>query len=99
MADLVDVYADGMGLNVGPFGCAISFTLTPPSAQSGGVLVQPVATVRMSLEHLKLMTFLLRRQLIEYERQTGAYVQIPQDVLNQVRIGREDWEECWGTNR
>jgi hypothetical protein len=99
MPDVADTYADGMGLNLGPFGCAINFTLSPSTPQPGALMGQTVATIRMSLEHLKLMTFLLRRQLIEYERGSGAKIQIPQDVLNQMRIGREDWEECWETSR
>jgi hypothetical protein len=49
----------------------------------------------MSLEHLKLMVFLLRRQLLQYERASGIEVPLPGDVLNQLRIGREDWNECW----
>jgi hypothetical protein len=52
--------------------------------------------VRMSLEHLKLMTFMLRRQLMQFEQTSGVQVQVPQDVLNQLRIGREDWDEHFG---
>ena len=101
MPDAPDIYADGVGINVGPFGCAVNFALSPavPPAGGGAAPGQPVATVRMSLEHLKLMTFLLRRQLIQYERQSGVRIPISQEVLNQLRIGREDWEECWGAER
>jgi hypothetical protein len=94
----VDVYSDQLGLNLGPFGCAINFAISPPVPPAGGGVAagQAVATVRMSLEHLKMMAFLLRRQLLQYERDSGIRVSIPRDVLNQLRIGREDWEECWG---
>lgn len=93
-----DVYADQLGLNVGPFGCAINFSLSAAVPPAGGGIMpgQTVATVRMSLEHLKMMAFLIRRQLIQYERQSGVRVPVPPDVLNQLRIGPEDWEECWG---
>ena len=100
MADAPDVYADQVALNVAPFGCAINFSVSPAIPQAGGMTPgHPVAIVRMSLEHMKMMTFLLRRQLMEYERGSGAQISIPQEVLNQLRIGREDWEECWGTPR
>ena len=96
----IDVYADQLGLNVGPFGCALNFGQSPSVPPPGGIAAgRAVATVRMSLEHLKTMTFLLRRQLLDYERGAGVRVAIPQDVLNQLRIGREDWDECWGRER
>jgi hypothetical protein len=49
----------------------------------------------MSLEHLKVMAFMLRQQILEYERRTGVQVQLPAEMLNQLRIGREDWEALW----
>lgn len=72
------------------FGASLAL---PPAG--GGAPGQPVATVRMSLEHMKLLSFLLRRQLLQFERESGVHIQIPSDVLNQLRIGREDWQECW----
>jgi hypothetical protein len=98
MPDAVDVYADQIGINLGPFGCALNFSVSPhvPPAGGGAMAGQPVATVRMSLEHLKLMTFMLRRQLLQFEETSGVQIPISQDVLNQLRIGREDWEQQWG---
>lgn len=96
----VDVYADQFVVNVGPFGCAVNFGLSlavpPPGGMPAG---ETVATVRMSLEHLKVMTFLLRRQLLQYEQESGVRVPIPRDLLNQLRIGPEDWQECWREQR
>ena len=98
MPEPMDVYADQISINVGPFGCALNFSLSASLPPAGGGVMpgSPVGTVRMSLEHLKLMAFMLRRQLIQYERGAGVQVPVPQDVLNQLRIGREDWNECWG---
>lgn len=98
MPDPVDVYSDQLGINLGPFGGALNFSVSSSVPPAGGGVVpgQPVATVRMSLEHMKMLAFLLRRQLIQYERGAGIQIQVPQDVLNQLRIGREDWNECWG---
>ena len=98
MADPVDVYADQVAVQLGPFGCALNFSISSPLAGPAGTPGQLVATVRMSLEHLKLMTFLLRRQLMQFEQTSGVQVQIPADVLNQLRIGREDWEAHFGAH-
>jgi hypothetical protein len=98
MADAIDVYSDQVAIHLGPFGCALNFSVSPPMPAAGGAGVQGhvVATVRMSLEHLKLMTFMLRRQLMQFEQTSGVRVQVPQDILNQLRIGREDWDEHFG---
>jgi hypothetical protein len=96
-----DVYTDQVGINIGPFGCALNFSISAPLPPPGGGAVpgHVVATVRMSLEHLKIMTFLLRRQLLHFEETSGVQVQVSQDILNQLRIGREDWEQQWGPRR
>jgi len=96
-----DVYADQLGINIGPFGCVLNFSISAPMPPPGGGAIpgSPVATVRMSLEHLKLMTFLLRRQLLQFEQTSGVRVPVAPDVLNQLRIGREDWDEQWGAGR
>ncbi len=54
-----------------------------------------MATVRMSLEHLKVMTFILRRQLMQHERQTGTRIPVPIEVLNGLGISPEDWDAFW----
>ena len=99
MPDPVDVYSDQVAIHISPFGCALNFSVSSPMPGAGGGVIpgQVVATVRMSLEHLKLMTFMLRRQLVQFEQSSGVHVQVPQDVLNQLRIGREDWDEYYGT--
>lgn len=96
-----DVYSDQITINIGPFGCALNFLLSHSIPPAGGGVVpgQSVATVRMSLEHLKIMTFMLRRQLLQFEENNGVQVPVPQDILNQLRIGREDWEQQWGPRR
>jgi hypothetical protein len=96
----VDVYSDQMGVTVGPFGCALNFSQSLAVPPAGGAIGAgyPVATVRMSLEHLKIMVFLLRRQVVQHERNSGVQIPIPREVLNQMRIGLEDWKECWGAD-
>jgi hypothetical protein len=97
MPEPVDVYADQFQINMGAYGCVLNFLLSgrdpvvPGAAQSA----DRVASIRMSLEHLKLMTFILRRQVTNYEQNAAVRIQLPQVVLNALQIGREDWNECW----
>lgn len=101
MPDPVDVYADQFQLNTGPFGCSLNFLLTGPTPPAPGEApqVQRQATVRMSLEHLKVMAFILHRQVSQMETQTQTEIAIPVPVLNALRIGPEDWNAFWGRMR
>ena len=61
---------------------------TPPKSERQ-------ATVRMSLEHMKVMSFIMQRSMKQYEAQTGTTIQIPMQMLNQMGISLEDWDACW----
>ncbi len=97
MPEPVDVYADQFQLNTGPFGCSLNFLLTGPTPPAPGTppLVQRQATVRMSLEHLKVMAYILHHQISQLETQSGIQIPIPIQVLNALQIGPEDWDVFW----
>ncbi|MBI2858568.1 MAG: hypothetical protein HYX90_05760 [Chloroflexi bacterium] len=98
MAELVDVYCDSFQMNVGPYGVTLNFSLSNPLPAAPGVVLQNerVATVRMSLEHTKVMAFVLRRHMMKYEREAGTSVHVPQALLNSLQISPEDWQSAWG---
>jgi hypothetical protein len=82
---------------MGPFGCTLNLAVTDPSPSAPGVAPQThrVASVRMSVEHLKTMAFLLARQVKLFERSNGVSIGIPVQVLNQMSISPEDWKDFW----
>ena len=98
MADAPDVYADQFQVSTGPFGCVLNFLLTNREPAARGAIQQHperVATIRTSLEHLKIVAFILHRQLTTHERNAQVRIPIPQIVLNGLQIGREDWDKFW----
>ena len=97
MPDPVDIYSDQFQINIGPYGCVLNFSASDPQPPPPGAPphAQRLASVRMSLEHLKIMTYILRRQLVDYERRTGTRIQLPVEVINGLQIGREDWDGFW----
>lgn len=96
-----DVYCDQFQVNTAVFGCTLNFSVSGPTPPAPGAPphADRVATVRMSLEHLKVMTFVLHRQLLQHEAQTGTIIPIPAQVLNALQIGREDWDAFWRRER
>lgn len=97
MVESFDIYSDSFQINTGPYGCTLNFMLSPSTPPAPGKTPQheTLATIRMSLEHLKLMTFVLRRQIMLHEQQTGVNIQVPTQVLNSLSISPEDWDSLW----
>jgi hypothetical protein len=91
--EIPDIYTDQMQVTTGVFGVNITFALTEPHPVSGGTprSAEPQVRVRMSLQHAKVIAMLLRRQLKNYEAQTGTDIQIPQNVYASLGIPEEDW--------
>jgi hypothetical protein len=51
----------------------------------------------MSNEHLKTLIFMLRRQMMKYEEETGARAEVPTQILAQLGIAPEDWDVFWAS--
>jgi len=97
MAEPPDVYADQFQLNLGPLGCTLNFQASGANPVAPGVMppIERVATIRLSLQHLKAMSFILHKQIVAYETQTQVNIGLPVDVLRAMQIRQEDWEAFW----
>lgn len=90
-SDLPEFYIDQFQMNISPYGTAITFGLAAPHPTTGQPPVQDTVRLRMSLEHMKIMTIIFRRNLKAYEEQMQAQINIPRVVLNQLGLSQEDW--------
>ena len=97
MAEAVDVYTDQFQINVAPYGCSLNFSLSQSTPSAPGSVPQAdrVATIRMSLEHLKAMTFILHRQIVNYEKQVHISIHLPVELLTAMKVREEDWQTFW----
>lgn len=97
MDDVADVYCDSFLVTTGPYGAILNFMRSSPEPSSPGSAPKSdrVSTVRMSLEHLKSMTFILHRQLTDMEENEGLNIPLSNSTLNQMKIAPEDWERFW----
>jgi len=97
MVESIDIYSDSFQVNTGPYGSTLNFMISQPTPPAPGKMPNSecLATVRMSLEHLKLMTFVLRNQISNHEEKTGVNIQLPIQVLNSLGISPEDWDFFW----
>jgi hypothetical protein len=97
MAEAPDVYADQFQLNLGPLGCTLNFQVSGANPVAPGSMppIERVATIRLSLQHLKAMAFIFHKQIVAYESQTQLNIGLPVDVLRVMQIRQEDWEAFW----
>ena len=85
------LYSDGIQVGISPFTVTLGFTVAP-QAQPGTQVPIPVATIRMSLEHAKVMAIILRKQLKQFEQQLGQEIALPHQVYQQLGLSpKEDW--------
>ncbi len=49
----------------------------------------------MSVEHLKTMVMITRRQVVLNEGNSGVKAEVPTDILNQMGVSLEDWQAFW----
>ena len=91
-----DVYSDQFTITITPFGANLSFGVREPHPSSGRVpQSEHLGTIRMSVEHLKTMVMVLRKQVLAVESESGVKAEVPPNILNQLNIAMEDWDSFW----
>ncbi len=90
--EIPDVYVDQMRVTIGVFGVNVTFALSEPHPTSAGApKPEDKVRVRMSLEHAKVVAMLLRKQLKQYEEESGTKIAIPARVYTGLGVAEEDW--------
>lgn len=97
MPEPIDIYVDTYQVSTSPYHGTINFTLSSalPAAPGMQPKMEHLASVRMSLEAMKLLAYFLVRQILQHEKTFAVNIQVPQQVLNAVQIGYEDWQSFW----
>jgi hypothetical protein len=96
MPEQFDVYTDAFLVTVTPFGASLSFERREPHpSQTAAPVMTRLGTIRMSVEHLKLMTIMLKRQVKLAEEEGGVEFDVDTRILSQLHIAREDWDSFW----
>ena len=89
--EVPEAYSDGVQVGLSPFTALLSFTMQP-TGQTGTMPPVRVATIRMSLEHAKVMAIIMRRQIKAFEDQMGEPITLHPQLYQQLGISRhDDW--------
>ena len=86
-----DVYCDAAQVNLSPMDAVLLLSKRSPNIGTTAPAT-PVAYVRMSLEHAKVLAIILRKILKDYEEKLGSQIQLPLTVYQQLGLShQEDW--------
>ena len=99
MADVPILYSDGFELTLSPFGALLRFGARLPVPTQGGPPGQAfVEQVRlgMSLQHLKVMTTILVREILRQETASGIKTDVAEPMLQELKISPADFASFWG---
>ncbi len=103
-----DVFTDGFQPRLGPYGCDLLFTLTeqpevvlprPPGVPEPPQAWKPpknLVNVRMTPQHLKVMVFLLWKQINNAENQMGVRFDVPKAIMDASNVDEPQWNAFWG---
>ena len=90
--EVLDVYSDQFRINTTPYGANLTFAKTQPDAPAGQApRSKDQVIVRMSLEHLKVMVMVLKKNLRATSSAPASPVELPFDMLNSMGLSKEDW--------
>ena len=99
MPDLPVLYSDGFEITLSPFGGFLRFGARLPVPTQGGPPGQAfVEQVRlgMSLQHLKVMTTILVREILRQETASGMKTEVAEPMLQELNISPADFASFWG---
>ena len=97
MSDIFDEYIDQFNIGGGPYGVILNLkkSSSKPVAVGSSPQAEDIGTIRMSLEHFKMMTFIMKRQVDDIETQLGVEIPLPVKLMNALKIAPEDWQHFW----
>lgn len=91
--EIPEFYSDMFEVVAGPYGVTLNFRKGPPEPRMESR--ETVCRVRMSWEHAKIMTYVMWRHIRKMEQDKGVSYPAPPEVLSNLQIGKEDWDNFW----
>ena len=97
--EVFEAYSDTFEAVGNPYGTVINFNLSQPEARSQQLPPTTVARMRLSWEMAKVLTFILLRFVKKTESERGVSYPIPVEILNNLKISKEDWDGLWASQK
>jgi hypothetical protein len=97
MAEPFDYYTDSMEVSSSLVGSSLTFGVQHATSAGPDQVgsVNYFGTLRMSVEHLKIMTFIIKRHLMRHEHSVSVTYDVPQEALRLLQIDPDEWKAFW----
>ena len=100
MPEPIDVFADAFRVQIMPFGCTLTFSVSSPEQPT---MADPqqllpttrIVTVRLTPELIKGMAFMLREQVVMYEKANKVRIDVPPANLEVAGVNMQNWNRFW----
>lgn len=93
MPEIPDIYTDSVSIASNVWGFTLSFGTRPIEQATSEEFIpgEPKVRVRMGHGHAKVLAMMMRRVLKEHEEKSGAPIQLPDDVMDNLELTDEVW--------
>ena len=93
-SEMTDDFSDVFQLHINPWSAVITFgrRATKPTEDN-----RYTVRMRMPLQQAKALAVMLLRNIRSYEQETGADIDLPDEVLKVLKIAPEDWKRFTAT--
>ena len=95
--EIPDLYSDYFEIAGGAYGTVLGFGKNIPERER--VSREMVARIRTSWEHAKVITIILQRTVKKAESEMGVSSPVPEKVLEDLSISRDDWDSFWESSK
>lgn len=83
-----EYFSDACKINISPSTATLTFEIRRIVPEG---VNQDVALIRMPTVEAKIMAIILLRTIRRYEQESNVTIAVPDRILNELGIAREDW--------
>lgn len=98
-----EYFAEAVGLRLNPFGSVLTFSRRDASrvgvmqpGEHDEAAAIPAVRVRLTLEHMKAMTMIFYKSVLNFEREYSIKHDVADQMLASMEITRDQWDLFWG---
>jgi hypothetical protein len=87
-----DEFSDSIALRGDPYGFQVTFLRRPSTGENSPTTL---GTIRLTMEHLKVISYMCWLQVVNMQRELGVPLDVPSVLLEAGGVNAEAWDAFW----